>query len=449
MAGPDRAARYTGYFETGETPENAELTHVRPGTPGGEYLRRFWHPVALSSEVTDIPLLVRVLGEDLVLFRDLAGRHGLLHRHCAHRHASLEYGKCELRGLRCCYHGWLFDVDGTLLEAPAEPADTPLLSKVRQPAYPVEVRNGLVFAYLGPPEHRPAFPVYDTFDLPDTRRVPYTAHYPCNWLQITENAMDPVHSVFLHTRVNGPSFSEAWGEMSVREFHETPSGFYYTNGRRVGGHVWVRVHHLILPNLTQAGAVCSMSGDVPRYFGRPVFTRWVVPVDDGNTQVIAWANFGPRSDEAREEWMTPRSIEIIEGGEPRTRPAAQALRKPGDYEAFVSQGRITRHAREHLATSDKGVAMFRRRLLADVRAVAAGGSPRHASNEAEPPLPTYAGDTVLRIPVRADDEACVAAVCRQVAGTLVAADALKGPPRDAQVIRALRALEERMNKGSG
>ena len=446
---PAARARYIGYSETAERPENAELTHVRPGTPGGEYLRRFWHPVALCSEVSDVPLLVRVLGEDLVLFRDLGGRYGLLHRHCAHRHASLEYGKCEERGLRCCYHGWRFDVDGALLEAPAEPANSPLLSRVRQPAYPVEVCNGLVFAYLGPPGHRPAFPVYDTFDMADTRRVPYTADYPCNWLQITENAMDPVHSVFLHTRVNGPSFNEAWGEMSVREYYETPSGFYYTNGRRVGEHVWVRVHHVVLPNLTQAGAVRSMSGDTPRYFGRPVFTRWVVPVDDENTRVIAWANFGPRTDEAREEWMSPIGIEIIEGGEPRTRPAAEAIRKPGDYEAFVSMGRITRHAKEHLATSDKGVAMYRRRLLADIRKVAAGGAPYQASDEVAAPLPTYAGDTVLRIAAPPDDEAFIAGVCRQVADTLTAADPLKGADRDAQVIRELRAIERRMNGAAG
>ena len=449
MADAGRPARYTGYQETREAPENEELTHVRPGTPGGEYLRRFWHPVALASEVGEIPLLVRVLGEDLVLFRDLSGRYGLLHRHCAHRQASLEYGRCETRGLRCCYHGWCFDVDGTLLEAPAEPANTPLRAKVRQPAYPVVVRNELVFAYLGPPGHQPPFPVYDTFDLAGTRRVPYRADYPCNWLQITENAMDPVHSMFLHTRVNGPSFGEAWGRMSMREFYETPSGFYYTNGRRVGGHVWVRVHHVILPNLTQAGAVRSMNGDEPRYFGRPVFTRWVVPVDDRNTRVLAWANFGPRSDEARPEWMTPRGIEIIEGGEPRTRPRSEALRKPGDYEAFVSMGAVTRHAREHLATSDKGVAMFRRRLLADIRAVAAGASLPGPVGEATRSVPTYAGDNVLRIPARGDDDALVARVCRQVAETLVAADGLEGPERDARVIASLRAYERRMNEAPG
>ena len=192
-----------------------------------------------------------------------------------------------------------------------------------------------------------------------------------------------------------------------------------------------------------------MSGDTPRYFGRPVFTRWVVPVDDENTRVIAWANFGPRTDEAREEWMSPIGIEIIEGGEPRTRPAAEAIRKPGDYEAFVSMGRITRHAKEHLATSDKGVAMYRRRLLADIRKVAAGGAPYQASDEVAAPLPTYAGDTVLRISAPSDDEAFIAGVCRQVAETLSAADPLKGADRDEQVIRELRAIERRMNGPAG
>ena len=432
---------YTGYNETVDCPEDAALTHVLPGTPAGEYLRRFWHPIALTTEVTDIPLLLRVLGEDLVLFRDQAGRYGLLHKHCAHRQASLEYGKCESKGLRCCYHGWLFDVDGRLLEAPAEPNDSPIFAKVRQPAYPVRVCNGLVFAYLGPPDEMPEFPVYDTYDLADTVRVPYTAEYPCNWLQIIENAMDPVHSVFLHTRVNGPSFTEAWGEMSIKAFYEDDTGFYYSNGRRVGDNVWVRMHHVILPNFAQAGAVRSMGGDEPRYFGRPVFTRWVVPVDNENTRVIAWANFGPRSDEARPEWMTPESIEIIEGAELRTRPRAQALRKPGDYEAFVSMGAITRHGKEHLATSDKGVALFRRRLRNDIRAVEQGGQ---LGRRSEPqPWPTYAGDTVLTIAKADDDEALVRGVCDEVVEILRQADDTVGEQRDEAVTRALHALEQR------
>ena len=444
--GPDaRPGRFAGYEQTGQPPEDAELTHVAPGSPGGEYLRRFWHPVALESEVTDIPLALRVLGEDLVLFRGLDGTYGLLHRRCAHRGASLEYGKCEHRGLRCCYHGWLYAPDGELLEAPGEPPDTPLPRNVRQGAYPVEVVAGIVFAYLGPTAHCPVFPVYDTFSVPDTRRIPYAFHYPCNWLQVVENAMDPVHAVFLHTRNHGPSFSETWGQLSIKEYHAVEDGFYYTNARRVGDNIWVRVHHVILPNMTQAGAVLSIDGKSTKYFGRPSFTRWVVPADNENTRVLAWANFGERSDAQREDWMTPRMIEIIEGAEPRDRPRAEALRKPGDYEAFVSQGRITRHAAEHLGTSDKGVALFRRRLRDDIRAVVDGDRPYRASDHVAAPIPTYAGDNVLRIPpvAGADDATLIRDVSREVARTIVSADDLRGEARDSFVRSALMNLQAR------
>ena len=143
---------YGGYHQTAALAADAELTHVCPGTPGGEYLRRFWHPVALTIAVSELPKLVRVLGEDLVLFRDGNGRFGLLHRHCPHRGASLEYGICEARGLRCCYHGWLFDVDGTILETPGEPPDSSAAAKLRQSlrhgAYPVIDTNAQsVLAY--------------------------------------------------------------------------------------------------------------------------------------------------------------------------------------------------------------------------------------------------------------------------------------------------------------
>lgn len=125
-----------------------ELTRIGPGTPCGDYLRRFWHPVAIASEVQDLPIALRILGEDLVLFRDRSDRFGLVHRRCPHRQASLEYGTCEKQGIRCCYHGWHFDIDGSLLEAPGQPeaAQTRLKSRVRLGAYPAFEYKGLVFA---------------------------------------------------------------------------------------------------------------------------------------------------------------------------------------------------------------------------------------------------------------------------------------------------------------
>ena len=166
----EHGAPYGGFYLAGELPpENAELTHVGPGTPGGNYMRRFWHPIALSSELTDLPLAVRILGEDLVLFRDLSNRVGLLHRHCSHRGVSLEFGIPVKEGIRCCYHGWLYDVDGTILDTPGEPPDSKLKEGRYHGAYPVVDYQGLLFAYMGPPDKKPDFPILDTFETPDNR----------------------------------------------------------------------------------------------------------------------------------------------------------------------------------------------------------------------------------------------------------------------------------------
>jgi phenylpropionate dioxygenase-like ring-hydroxylating dioxygenase large terminal subunit len=136
------------------------LTEVGPGTPMGNLLRRYWHPVGLGSHATETPREVRVLGEDLILFRDKTGRPGLVQARCAHRGTTLYYGKVEERGIRCCYHGWLFDVEGRCLEQPCEPEGGLFRDRVRQPWYPVREFYGLVFAYMGPPEKKPVLPRY-------------------------------------------------------------------------------------------------------------------------------------------------------------------------------------------------------------------------------------------------------------------------------------------------
>ncbi len=123
---------------------NAELTEVGRGTPCGEYMRRFWHPVALSTDATSTPRNIKVLGEDLILFRDGRDRPGLLHPRCAHRGTTLYYGKVEDDGIRCCYHGWLFGVDGRCLDQPCEPEGGLHRDRVRQPWYPVQEQYGLV-----------------------------------------------------------------------------------------------------------------------------------------------------------------------------------------------------------------------------------------------------------------------------------------------------------------
>src|SRR5437016_62015 len=194
---------YGGYLHNEVPREDLQLTQVGPGTPGGEYLRRFWHPIVRLADLKDVPVPVRILGEDLVLFRDGRGEIGLLHRHCAHRGTSLEFGMVERCGIRCCYHGWLYDTDGKILETPGEPSDSRMKDVIFHGAYPTHEFNGMIFAYLGPPDKKPEFPMYDSFSLPGYRMVPggQTTEpyiYDCNWLQLAENNGDVIHFVFLH-----------------------------------------------------------------------------------------------------------------------------------------------------------------------------------------------------------------------------------------------------------
>src|SRR5271167_2677835 len=175
---PFLKTRYGGYFHRDVPQEDAELTHVGSATPGGEYLRRFWQPVCFADDLNDLPLRVKMLGEDLVAFRDKSGAVGLLELHCTHRGTSLEFGLIGDQGIRCCYHGWLFGTDGTILETPGEPADSTLKDRLFHGAYPVHEYAGLVFAYMGPPGKQPDFPILDTYDLPGYRQV---ARAPTRW----------------------------------------------------------------------------------------------------------------------------------------------------------------------------------------------------------------------------------------------------------------------------
>ncbi len=433
--------KYTGYYDQEDVDEDAELTHVGPKTPAGEYLRRFWHGIATSSELGDLPLLIRIMGEDLVLFRDKSARIGLLKKHCSHRRASLEYGRVEERGIRCCYHGWLYDVDGRLLEAPAEPPDAPLYKSVRQGAYPVKEYKGLIFAYLGPPERTPEFPIYDTFEMPGTEMVPYTCTFPCNWLQVTENGIDPVHSMYLHTLVNEPQFSENWGILGDVKYYDGDLSVYCTIARRIGDNLWFRMQENLLPNITQSGAVHEMDGCNQRYFGRNTFFRWCLPVDDTNTKVVAWANFGARADPV--QYNNPQDIERLEQGELFNRPHDEVQRNPGDYVAMVGQGPIVIHAKEHMGTSDRGVAMFRRRLRKEIRALADGVEPRQPMDSGPAPIPTWSGDTVLRIPAIAnsDDHALAVDTLAKVVEILGEGGKIRGAQRDDLIVAQLKALE--------
>src|SRR4051794_20543601 len=213
------------------TSEYDVLTRTDPGTPGGELMRRYWQPVALSEELPPggAPVPLRIMGEELVLFRDEDGQPGLLGIHCAHRGADLSYGRLEDGGIRCIYHGWLYDRTGRCLEQPGEPQGSTFHERIRQTAYPCVERAGAIFAYMGAGEP-PALPGWGFLHAPEAHVVATKHRVDCNYLQGTEGSADPSHLSFLHYNKS----SEAVGPFSGRgaapgletlEADPTPTGF--------------------------------------------------------------------------------------------------------------------------------------------------------------------------------------------------------------------------------
>ncbi len=385
------------------------LTRTDPGTPCGEYLRRFWQPVAFARDLADVPRRIRIMGEDLVVFRDRAGRVGLLQLQCTHRGTSLEYGILQEHGIRCCYHGWVFDVDGRILETPGEPADSTLRLRLCHGAYPTHEFGGLVFAYMGPPEHRPSFPRYDTFEVPGMRLHPAARfELPCNWLQVKDNSMDPVHTSFLHAISSGYHFTEAFGELAELEWQERPYGMIYIATRRVGDFVWVRICDFMAPNVHQFTREIE-EAKAERVAWRPVVIRWAVPVDDTRTVNFELAQVDPA-------WgLTAEQIAQPGFGQSADRPYEERQRHPGDYDAQASQRMIAVHDLEHLASTDRGVIMLRKILRDDMAALEGGAAPRGLALPPDAVIATHCQDTVLRVPPGPDDSARLREVGRRVA----------------------------------
>jgi len=383
---PFLSTPYSAYLHRERPGEDEELTRVGPGTPCGEYLRRFWQPIIRSSELTDLPQRLRILGEDLVVFRDKRGAIGLLELYCPHRGTSLEFGLIGEKGIRCCYHGWLFDVDGTILETPGEPADSTLKERLFHGAYPVHEHEGLVFAYMGPPEKRPAFPVLDTYHLPDYKliaRVPTV--WECNWLQVKENSMDPAHLAFLHTLPGSEGFTADLKELGEWDWVETPIGMVYVDTRREGDRVWVRVADFILPNIPQFPPNADPMAQ-RNSINRPLATTWAVPLDDTHTMQIGY-------------YHAPGGRELRRGagfGQDASRPYKERQRVPGDYDAQVSiHGGVARHGLEHLAATDRGVTMMRNMIRRGIRAVRNGEDLDYRILRNGPAIPTYCHDRVI------------------------------------------------------
>jgi nitrite reductase/ring-hydroxylating ferredoxin subunit len=352
---------------------NADWTLVGPGTAMGELLRRYWHPVGLSSHATDTPRALRVLGEDLILFRDKTGRPGLVHNRCAHRGTTLYYGRVEERGIRCCYHGWLFDVEGRCLEQPCEPEGGRHRDRVRQPWYPVREQYGLIFAYMGPPERKPVLPRYRCLEELEGGEFLETNDtsiggggptiIPCNWFQHYDNLPDTFHVQVLHTTFSGVQFVEAMGIMPDVSWHLTDKGVKTVSLRKVeNGQTFRRISEAVLPTLR-----IIPNPKVGRY-GRVESIGWVLPIDDTSFRIYTAAR-------VRELGELSRMRSRLNGKLWEELTEEEHRRFPGDYEAMVGQGPITLHDEEHLATTDTGIVMLRRMFQRQLDAVAAGRDP--------------------------------------------------------------------------
>ncbi len=356
--------------------QNERLTRVGPGTPMGELMRRYWHPIAGSSQLNDdTPTKeVRLLGEDLVLFRSAAGELGLIEPSCAHRKANLSYGIPEPEGIRCAYHGWLYDVNGQCLDQPSEPEGSRFKEKVKLKAYRAEELGGFIFAYMGP-EPAPLLPRWDVLAW-DGQRDISSYMLPCNWLQCQENSLDPLHFQWLHRYFGGYTINkqkpaaerDAWNaQVASKGADHKKIGFEITDygvikRRLVGDETeqdehWRIGHPILFPNVLRVARGMQFR----------------VPVDDTHTLHMIF------------------QITLTEPGEEPPDPAKAVVHEPELYDAdgriigtyvvaqdqlaWIIQGPVMDRSTERLGVTDVGVIMYRRMLEEQMQIVEDGGEP--------------------------------------------------------------------------
>lgn len=400
--------------------QNELLTRIGPGTGCGAVLRSYWQPVALVDEfdprldprMAQRPVkAVRVLGQDLVLFKDQAGQWGLLDRDCPHRGADLSFGRHEGNGLRCPFHGWKFDATGRCLETPAEPTGSKLCERVRQRNYPVMEKSGILFGWFGEAGKAPPFPAFDCFTAPGTHTFAFKGLWHCNWLQAFEVGIDPAHPSFLHRFLSDESLeaigdnaagkqfrSASAGEFAgerwpmtriMREFHQPeisfepqPWGVQLTALRPITEELThVRVTHAIFPHtfvipLSETLTITQMHVPVDdtRTYWYSVFTSFAGPVDkeamrNQRLQFISLPDYIPKSGRHNNWGFNPeeqRSQTYLGMGEEDI--------NVHDQWAVESMGAIQDRTREHLGTSDKVIMANRRMLLKAIETVQAGGT---------------------------------------------------------------------------
>jgi phthalate 4,5-dioxygenase oxygenase subunit len=372
--------------------DNELLTRTDPGTVMGDYLRRFWIPCMVLHEVPapdEPPLRLRLLGEDLIVFRDTSGRIGVLEERCPHRLTSLYFGRNEADGIRCVYHGWKFDVEGRCLELPTEPETSRFREKVRAVSYPARARGGLLWVYMGAEAAVPEFPDFEWLDLPAEQRYASRWEQESNSVQAMEGELDAAHVSFLHRMVDeiaddkqaltGAYFRE---DTAPRwHVHDTAYGFVAASERSVeDDRSYWRLNQFLVPFYTM---ITSLPGNAR-------MTRMWVPKDDTHCWVIAvnFRNDGPLKDAELAAWRngdnthrkvvpgTTQPVETLANEYLIDRAMQKTVSFTGirgiraqDAMAVESAGPIVDRTREHLGSSDIAIISMRRRLIADARAL--------------------------------------------------------------------------------
>jgi 5,5'-dehydrodivanillate O-demethylase len=353
--------------------DNEALTRVGKGTPMGELMRRYWHPIAATAELGERPTkAVRLLGEDLVLYKDRSGTYGLLGKLCPHRRVDLSYGIPEEHGLRCMYHGWLYDETGQCIEQPFEETVHPdgrFKEKVRVNAYPVEELGGLLFAYLGP-QPAPLLPRWEQLTWQNAVHEICISELPCNWLQCQENSLDPVHNEWLHGYM-GNVVRSGVHELSPGRGTHLKIGFdIFEHGiikRRVEqGYTeedddWKEGHPIMFPNILLVGDEMKST------------FQFRVPVDDEHTYHVSYYTWraAPGATAPTQDVVPYRYVPLKDEND---RYIVDILFNQ-DYMAWVTQGSTARRDLEKLGESDKGIIMFRKLLREQAEVVADGADP--------------------------------------------------------------------------
>jgi 5,5'-dehydrodivanillate O-demethylase oxygenase subunit len=355
--------------------KNKLLTQVGSGTPMGDLLRRYWMPIAAISEF-DVESVkpVRIMGEDLSLYKDLNGTFGLVDRHCPHRCADMSYGFVEQCGLRCNYHGWLFDRDGSCMEQPYEDVAQPearFREKVRIKSYPVELKAGMVWAYLGP-RPAPLVPNWEPFTWKNGFVQIVLADVPCNWFQCQENSVDPLHFEWMHMNWS-VRLADKGGPYSPRHLKLAFEEFDY-------GIVYRRIREGMseLDPMWTVGRVCLW----PNALFTGDHFEWRVPIDDENTLSVTWCfTRVPKEREPYVQKQIPGWRGPVRDAETGRWISSHVMNQ--DFVAWIGQGTVADRTREHLGASDTGIIMQRQRFFKDMEAVGRGEDPKAVIRDPE------------------------------------------------------------------